>query len=184
MRASEIVIVAEFLILVIAMSAATRAGSKQGSALTELSAREWAVVVAIGIGAPVVLIAILYGDRTFDSSVAQWIAVAISTVGMFITLAAYWNLGPSFSGHTTPNVNHELKTDGAHRIARHPAYLGLALFAIGATLVSQRVLVIPFALLFLWQLRKQAVTEEAKLTRRYRDRYLAYMNTTKRWGLF
>lgn len=184
MRVSEIAIVVEFAVLVAALIKATHAGARQGSAMSVMALREW---IFVGLSTAIVgylIITLPNQSRAWGSPVSVCIGLAIATFGLAIAIAAYLNLGSSFSGHTTPNERHGLKTNGIHRIARHPAYIGLILFSIGTTLVFERVILIPLTIALIWQVRRQAISEESKLVARYEQTYLDYANSTKRWGVF
>ena len=102
--------------------------------------------------------------------------------GLAITIWSGFVLGRSLTAHPMPNAKSSLRTDGPYRIARHPIYTGLMLFATGAAVASAS-LVHPIAANALFAvLGFKARFEEGFLLERYGDEYREYGRVVGRFS--
>ena len=78
-------------------------------------------------------------DHMFPRTFALWIAgVALTWIGIGISLWARWHLGQYWSGRVTIKEDHKLIRTGPYAHFRHPIYSGLLLAAIGGALAIDR----------------------------------------------
>ena len=84
----------------------------------------------------------------------QVTGVAVALVSALFAAWGMWTLGRSYGIRLDLFEGHTLKTDGAFALVRHPMYLGIVLFHLGASLalesvpllVLTAVVVVPFTL--------------------------------------
>ncbi len=62
--------------------------------------------------------------------VARWLGLGVQALGLVIMVAAATSLGRGLTALPVPNERAELRTGGLYRMARHPIYSGLMLFAV------------------------------------------------------
>jgi protein-S-isoprenylcysteine O-methyltransferase Ste14 len=101
------------------------------------------------------------------------LAIAVASAGF--AAWAMWSLGRSYGIRMDVFEGHALKTDGPYALVRHPMFLGIVLFHLGASLALESalllaataLLVVPFT-----QLRIGA--EERVLREAFGERYLRY----------
>jgi protein-S-isoprenylcysteine O-methyltransferase Ste14 len=83
-----------------------------------------------------------------------WAGVAITVVGLALTVWARTALGPNWSGTVTVKRDHELVLAGPYRHVRHPIYSGLLLAFAGSALARgdlRGLLALLIAWLALWR---------------------------------
>ena len=73
---------------------------------------------------------------------AQVAGLALATVSALFAAWAMWSLGTSYGIRTDIFEGHRLVTSGPHAIVRHPMYLGIVLYYVGATLVLRSPLLL------------------------------------------
>jgi len=92
-----------------------------------------------------------------------------------------WSLGRSYGIRMDVFEDHQLKTDGPYALVRHPMYLGIVLFHLGASLTLQSPLLLAATALFVvpfTQIRIRA--EEKVLQDAFGERYLRYAERVPR----
>jgi protein-S-isoprenylcysteine O-methyltransferase Ste14 len=117
---------------------------------------------------------------TFGSSGVRWIGVALFAVGGLIRLIPVFQLGKRFSGLVAIQPGHELATDGAYRIIRHPSYLGMILTVLGWALAFRSGLGLILTGLMLVPIIGRIKAEEALLLDHFGEQYVRYRDTTWR----
>ena len=103
-------------------------------------------------------------------------------VGLVIAVAsaafaawAMWSLGRSYGIRMDVFAGHSLKTDGPYALVRHPMYLGIVLFHLGASLALESpLLLVATALIVLPFTAVRIGTEEKVLRDAFGERYLRY----------
>jgi protein-S-isoprenylcysteine O-methyltransferase Ste14 len=64
-----------------------------------------------------------------------WIGLALTALGVGISVWARWTLGANWSSVVTLKKNHELIRAGLYRWIRHPIYTGILLAVIGTAMI-------------------------------------------------
>jgi protein-S-isoprenylcysteine O-methyltransferase Ste14 len=86
-----------------------------------------------------------------------------------------WSLGTSYGIRLDVFSGHRLKTDGPYAIVRHPMYLGIVLFHVGATLAFESLLLLAATLLYVVPLTAIRISYEERVLREaFGDRYADY----------
>ncbi len=109
-------------------------------------------------------------DRT-----VQYGGLFLCTVSGAFAAWAMWSLGRNYGIRMDIFAGHRLVTTGPYRLVRHPMYLGIVTFHIGASLALESPLLLGATLLFIVPLTAIRITaEERVLERAFGDRYIAY----------
>jgi protein-S-isoprenylcysteine O-methyltransferase Ste14 len=113
--------------------------------------------------------------------VLQLLGFLLVLTGFVVSIKGRQDLGTNWARCYDYQVKHKqtLVTYGIYRFIRHPLYSGIALLLIGAELLMQSYLVIPYLFLFLGA-NQQAKWEEQLLIKHFGDQYRDYMKRTKR----
>ena len=105
----------------------------------------------------------------------QLAGLAIALLSALLAAWAMWSLGSSYGIRLDVFTGHRLKTDGPYRVVRHPMYLGIVLFHVGATLALQSLLLLVATLLYVVPLTAiRIVYEERVLRVAFGERYADY----------
>lgn len=105
----------------------------------------------------------------------RFVGLAIAVASAAFAAWAMWSLGRSYGIRMDVFEGHSLKTDGPYALVRHPMYLGIVLFHLGASLALESPLllaatalvVVPFTLV-------RIGAEERVLRDAFGERYLRY----------
>lgn len=101
--------------------------------------------------------------------------IAIAVASAAFAAWAMWSLGRSYGIRMDVFEGHTLKTDGPYAFVRHPMYLGIVLFHIGASLALQSPLLLAATALFVVPFTAVRIVGEEKLLRHaFGERYLRY----------
>lgn len=88
---------------------------------------------------------------------------------------AMWALGRSYGIRMDVFEGHSLKTDGPYGLVRHPMYLGIVLFHLGASLALESPLLLAMTALFVVPFTAVRIGAEDKVLRdAFGERYLRY----------
>jgi protein-S-isoprenylcysteine O-methyltransferase Ste14 len=106
---------------------------------------------------------------------AQLAGFALALASALFAAWGMWTLGRSYGIRLDLFEGHTLKTDGAFALVRHPMYLGIVLFHLGASLALESVplliltavIVVPFTL-------ARIAAEEAVLREAFGTRHVEY----------
>jgi protein-S-isoprenylcysteine O-methyltransferase Ste14 len=177
-------------VMVLALSGAVAFGFS-GSSIDGIGRREdpssrWIFI-------PLILLALAFAwlpphlDRlnrwSIDGDTVRYLGLIVTAIGGYVRVATVFELGHRFSIFVALQPDHQLKTDGFYRFARHPSYFGMLLTMIGWALVFRSVagllLIIAMFLPVIVRIR----AEEDFLAREFGDQYRAYQRCT-RWRLF
>jgi protein-S-isoprenylcysteine O-methyltransferase Ste14 len=104
--------------------------------------------------------------------------IAIGIAGWALFIAGVVGLGSSLTPFPKPSARSTLRVGGAYRLARHPIYGGGMLVALGWSLLSSPLALLPTALLALI-LELKSRREESLLSLRYPE-YDSYRHRV-RW---
>ncbi len=105
----------------------------------------------------------------------QIVGLAIALASALFAAWAMWSLGRSYGIRIDVFAGHRLKTDGPYRIVRHPMYLGIVLFHVGATLAFESLLLLAATLLYVVPLTTIRIAyEESVLREAFGERYAEY----------
>ncbi len=126
-----------------------------------------------------------WGDRRDwlqlpDPSWVRYLGLLIYILALGWIYWSFWTLGRQHSAEVTIQEHHVLVTRGPYRWVRHPMYLGLLLFPMGAALVFGSLLAVGLqlvlVLLFVWRIGD----EERLMAEEFGDRWVAYSSRTWR----
>jgi protein-S-isoprenylcysteine O-methyltransferase Ste14 len=86
------------------------------------------------------LFSLAYADRRgvlvmAEVPAARWVGLLLSALGCGTVFWSGVSLGAQYSQEVTLQEAHRLVTGGAYRFVRHPRYLGVALLALGLSLL-------------------------------------------------
>jgi len=112
---------------------------------------------------------------TSIGGVALLAGAVLAGVGVVLFLAGIRALGGSLTPFPAPKDDASLKEGGVYRLVRHPIYGGILLVAVGWSLLTSPVALLPSAMLALLLDRKSR-REEAWLL----DRYAGYQDYRRR----
>ncbi|HUQ42592.1 MAG TPA: isoprenylcysteine carboxylmethyltransferase family protein [Candidatus Limnocylindrales bacterium] len=108
----------------------------------------------------------------------QLAGLALAIVAAIFGAWGMWSLGKSYGIRLDIFDGHRLKTDGPYAFVRHPMYLGIVLYHLGATLVLQSPLLLALTALvivpFTWV---RIAHEERALREAFGERYARYQET-------
>lgn len=105
----------------------------------------------------------------------QLVGLAICVLSAAFAAWAMWSLGRSYGIRMDIFAGHRLVTSGPYRLVRHPMYLGIVTFHIGASLALESPLLLGATLLFIVPLTAIRITaEERVLGAAFGERYAAY----------
>ena len=105
----------------------------------------------------------------------QLIGLAIALASAAFAAWAMWSLGRSYGIRLDVFEGHSLKTDGPYRFVRHPMYLGIVLFHLGASLALQSPLLLGATALYVVPFTAIRIGAEERVLRdAFGERYLRY----------
>jgi len=116
-----------------------------------------------------------YKNELDVAQILSFTGVIIALAGLIVRWLAIKQLQDKFTVNVSLVDNHELITNGLYRLVRHPAYLGLWLFAFGLGLAmnswwSLSILVIAFSIAIYYRI----FVEEQVLNRAFGQAYEDY----------
>ena len=105
----------------------------------------------------------------------QLAGLALAIASSLFAAWAMWSLGRSYGIRMDIFDGHLLKTDGPYALVRHPMYLGIVLYHIGATLVLQSPLLLALTALVIVPFTAVRIAYEERVLRSaFGDRYASY----------
>jgi len=159
-------------------------GRREGQA-TKRVARQRVVPIVTRLVWLAVLLIAPYSDRRSwmvigDAAWLRFLGVLVYLLALAWVYWAFWTLGQQHSGEVTIQEQHELITAGPYRWIRHPMYLGLIVFPLGAALVFGSWMGMALSLLlvgiFIWRI----ADEERLMRQEFGHRWDAYCQRTWR----
>jgi len=107
-----------------------------------------------------------------------WAGIALTFVGVAISIWARHCLGVYWSARVTLKEGHQLVCSGPYAFVRHPIYTGMLLGAVGTCLVTGEWRGIAAVALLLAAHSRKAMREERLLTAEFGEEYAAYRRCT------
>jgi protein-S-isoprenylcysteine O-methyltransferase Ste14 len=93
----------------------------------------------------------------------RYVGLAIAIASAAFAAWAMWSLGKSYGIRMDLFEGHRLVTSGPYRLTRHPMYLGIVSFHIGATLAMQSLLLLVITLAYVIPLTVMRIRAEDKV---------------------
>ncbi|MDQ2952634.1 MAG: isoprenylcysteine carboxylmethyltransferase family protein [Chloroflexota bacterium] len=107
----------------------------------------------------------------------QFAGLALGILSALFAAWAMWSLGKSYGIRTDIFEGHRLVTTGPYAIVRHPMYLGIVLYHLGASLVLQSPLLLALTALVIAPYTAIRIAyEERALRHAFGERYAAYQS--------
>jgi protein-S-isoprenylcysteine O-methyltransferase Ste14 len=111
--------------------------------------------------------------------VVRYVGLGISVASALFAAWAMWSLGRSYGIRLDIFSGHLLKTDGPYAIVRHPMYLGILTFHLGASLALASPLLLAATALIVAPFTALRISYEERVLREaFGERYAAYQRTT------
>ena len=108
----------------------------------------------------------------------QYAGLAVGIAAAAFAAWAMWSLGRSYGIRTDIFDGHRLVTAGPYAFVRHPMYLGIVLYHVGATLVLQSPLLLALTALVIVPYTALRISyEERPLRAVFGEHYAAYQRT-------
>lgn len=105
----------------------------------------------------------------------QLAGVGVAIVSALFAAWAMWSLGKSYGIRMDLFDGHRLVTEGPYRIVRHPMYLGIVTFHVGATLAMQSLLLLAATALYVVPFTAvRIVAEERVLLEGFGAKWIAF----------
>jgi protein-S-isoprenylcysteine O-methyltransferase Ste14 len=105
----------------------------------------------------------------------RYVGLAVAAASAAFGAWAMWSLGRSYGIRMDVFEGHSLKTAGPYGLVRHPMYLGIVLFHVGASLAMESALLLAITALFVVPYTAVRVTAEEKVLREaFGEGYLRY----------
>ncbi len=120
------------------------------------------------------------GYRMLDGDTVRWFGVLLFTTGGALRLWPVFVLGHRFSGLVAIQPGHELVTDSAYGLIRHPSYLGLLISTLGWALAFRSGVGVALTAVMVLPLVARIRAEEALLGTQFGIAYDAYRARTWR----
>jgi len=103
------------------------------------------------------------------------VGLAVAVTSAAFAAWAMWSLGRSYGIRMDVFEGHSLKTDGPYAVVRHPMYLGIVLFHVGASLALESPLLLVATALFVAPFTAFRISAEEKVLKdAFGERYLRY----------
>jgi protein-S-isoprenylcysteine O-methyltransferase Ste14 len=105
----------------------------------------------------------------------RFVGLAIAACSAALAAWAMWSLGRSYGIRLDVFEGHSLKTNGPYALVRHPMYLGIVLFHLGASLALQSPLLLAATALYVAPFTAIRIGAEERVLRdAFGERYLRY----------
>ncbi|MFN8309348.1 MAG: isoprenylcysteine carboxylmethyltransferase family protein [Chitinophagales bacterium] len=153
------------------------AADKQGADKQSLGLIWIIIVAAITAG---VYVSVRYVLPFYNSSVVNYIGLALMVTGITLRLLVIRSLGKMFTVNVTIREGHQLKTDGFYQMVRHPSYTASLLTFIGFGISLNNWMSTIVIVTAVWlALSYRIEIEEKVLEEQFGEQYSNYQNRTK-----
>jgi protein-S-isoprenylcysteine O-methyltransferase Ste14 len=129
------------------------------------------VVVVIGLSA---IPQRVWNVIDMRDPVIKLLGAAVLIAGTLLVVWTRLALGAMWSSSARVRSDHELRTGGPYRIARHPMYTGFGGMLLGAGLLTASLRIVAFAILLVLVLYVRSRAEERLMIQTFGDQYLEY----------
>lgn len=139
------------------------------------------LVILLSVGAGVYVALTFQPAALPHREMLRTLAVVLFTAGLLLRWWAIITLGRFFTVDVQIARDHELVERGPFRVVRHPSYTGVLLAFVGfaLSLANWAALLVVLVPIFIAFVRRMNVEEQA-LTTALGERYVSYMQRTKR----
>jgi len=137
------------------------------------------LVVVAGLAVSLVDVYLL-GDKQFALPAVESSGFVLFAFGIALNIIARLTLGRFYSETVRIRPEHQLVMHGLYRFVRHPIYLGVLLFAVGAPLILGSLLGLIVMVALVPMLIIRIRLEERILAARFGNEYTKYAARTKR----
>ena len=154
------------------------------TAIATLKAKIPPPVVALAVALLMWLVARVTPELAVNIPARGVIAAVIFAVGLAVAISAVVRFGRARTtvNPLAPETASSLVTSGIYRFTRNPMYLGLLFALLAWSVVLANPLVLIFLPVFvLYMNRFQIGPEEAALTGRFGEEFVAYTSRVRRW---
>ena len=111
--------------------------------------------------------------------VVRYVGFGVCIASALFGAWAMWSLGRSYGIRLDILAGHLLKTDGPYAVVRHPMYLGIVVFNLGASLALASPLLLAATALVVAPFTALRISYEERVLREaFGDRYATYERTT------
>ncbi|MHA2029040.1 MAG: methyltransferase family protein [Candidatus Kariarchaeaceae archaeon] len=136
------------------------------------------------IGPFLLVLAITENELLFNRrlSILSWIGLLVYSLAAIIVLLSRVQLGHQGTGVLIIREEHELITSGIYKYIRHPIYAGSLIGVGGFILVSQSIAISLITFILYFSIFSNRIQyEERILIEEFGEKYVNYMNTSKRF---
>jgi protein-S-isoprenylcysteine O-methyltransferase Ste14 len=161
-------------------------GVEGGKGREEKLVRRQTVIGGIAVGLLFTCLFLLpYADRRSMLVMAEprglrWLGTPLAAFGYLLVYLSGLFLGKQYSAEVTVQEDHQLITNGPYRYIRHPRYLGVALLALGMSLIFRSWIGLGLTPVILALLLLRVRDEEALMQGEFKEQWEAYCRRTKR----
>jgi protein-S-isoprenylcysteine O-methyltransferase Ste14 len=141
------------------------------------------IAILVGFAAPLAAVAGLDNLAALDATWLHIAGIALTVIGMVLTVAAQYSMGESWRIGVDPHERTELVTDGTFRLVRNPIFTAMLITASGlAAIIPNLVSLFGLAALIAALEVQVRLVEEPYLLHAHGDRYRAYAQTAGRFA--
>ena len=141
------------------------------------------IAIAVGFAAPIAAVAGLDNVPALDASWLLATGVAVTIIGIVLTVVAQYAMGESWRIGVDTNERTALVTTGAFAIVRNPIFTAMLVTATGSTMTIQNVISITGLVALIAALEVQVrLVEEPYLLTAQGDSYRAYAHHVGRFA--
>ncbi len=124
---------------------------------------------------PLVVATIVYKAPLAIADELRLAGIGIAVVGALFAAWGMWSLWRAYGIRLDLFAGHRLKTDGPYAIVRHPTYLGILVYHVGASLALESALLLAGTLAYVLPLLLARIAWEERVLREgFGDSYARY----------
>lgn len=141
------------------------------------------IAILVGLAAPIAAVAGLDNIAALDAEWLQIAGIALTVIGILLTVAAQYAMGESWRIGVDPSERTELVTEGAFRLVRNPIFSAMLITATGLAMIIPNVVSIIGLIALIAALETQVrLVEEPYLLTLHNDTYRLYARTAGRFA--
>ncbi len=124
---------------------------------------------------PLVVATLLYKAPLPIADELQVTGIGVALAGALFAAWAMWSLGSSYGIRPELFAGHRLRTSGPYAVVRHPIYLGILVYHVGASLALESALLLASTLAYILPLLLVRIAWEERVLRDgFGDDYASY----------